>query len=276
MFARLLEICQGTSCGDAAIEQLRVSLHEFYETTDQYSAFEPGSELRDESCYFEILRPEIERVLAEKKKIRVLELGAGRPNFPRYFSEFADQIEYHAQDVTSTNTEYLNSIADKVHIMDVSEIEGQFDLVFSKFVLEHVVEPQKLLRSVESLLSAGGVHAIFCPRYDMPGYLCPSIRHRDAFTRYAMTLFLAGSRLMAMLDRKPRFWINLRPAVLEVENWYRDADAIHVVSLGDLIRWHRRHGFSVCLPKLAADGGWRLWVLRRLLTVSLVAKKKRE
>jgi len=272
MIARALGICQSGKCSKAEIEELGSSLLSFYNTTDQYSAFKPGAELRDESYYFDILRPEIEGILSKKKVARVLEIGAGRPDFPHHFKDLGNQVEYHAQDVTNSNEEYLNEIAHQVYIQNVGEIQGKFDLVFSKFVMEHVVQPEKLLESIDALLTDGGVHVIFCPRYDIPGYLCPSLRHRNALTRLATSFFLACSRLMAKLDKKSRFWINQRPAVLEVENWYRDADAIHIVSQGDLAHWHRRHGYQVRVAKLPAKG-LRTWILRRLLTVSLVAKK---
>jgi hypothetical protein len=86
-----------------------------------------------------------------------------------------------------------------------------------------------------------------------------------------MMAFLAGSRLRARIDRRTRFWVNSDPAMFHA-NWYRDADAVHIVSRYDVERWHRAHGFEVERLWLGY-AGWRQYIQRRLLTLALAARK---
>jgi SAM-dependent methyltransferase len=220
---------------------LRNQLDEFYRTTSDYQAFvEPG----DNSTYYRLMEPLLGRLLGARERIRVLEYGCGRTTFRRYLGSRASRVHFIVQDVTAQNAEYLAGAADEVVINDVSSVRGPVDLVFSTFVLEHVACPEEHLRALARLVPVGGVHVIFCPNYELPGYLCPSLRHLDPARRFGVSAFLAASRLAARLDRRPRFWVNTDPAFRH-RDWYRDADAVHIVSQRDLQYWHEGEGFSV-------------------------------
>jgi SAM-dependent methyltransferase len=222
---------------------LRRRLDEFYASCDDYDAFECPT---DHSAYFDRLRPGIGRALARRGNARVLELGAGRSSFGDHFAaeRARGEIAYHAQDVTARNREYLAARAERVLVTDVSALQGDYDVIFSTFVLEHVANPTEFLEQVDRLLGPTGMHAVFCPNYELPGYLCPSLRHLRGLRRYAAMGFLVGSRLRAAIDGRPRFWVNSDPAVFHGP-WYRDADAVHIVSRRDVIRWHRARGYTV-------------------------------
>lgn len=264
----MLQLVRNPDSTVPAIIELRRQLDEFYATTNSYTAFEAPT---DHTEHFELMATHVAELIRARNRIRVLELGAGKPTFPVYFKQHRDRIEYHVQDVTPQNRDYLQQFADQVHIGDIAQIQGQYDLVFSLFVLEHVSTPQAFLEHVSRLLTPGGLHIIFCPRYDMPGYLCPSLRHMGLFGRTGAMLFLMGSRLRTLLGGRPRFWVNCDPAMLHLP-WYRDADAVHVVSQFDVVRWHRANGFDVQRLKGRASH-WRKWVLERLLTLMLVCRK---
>jgi SAM-dependent methyltransferase len=252
-----------------AVRALRARLDEFYATTDAYPVFR---ETPDNSPYFRAMAPYLNGLLARTAdKVRVLELGAGRASFPSHFADLRGRIEFHAQDVTPQNRDYLAGVADRVIIGDLSGIDGEYDLIFSTYVFEHVATPGPFLGHVRRLLRPGGVHVVVCPRYDVPGYLCPSLRHRPLATRLGLHVKLAASRAAALLGGRPRFWVNTDPAVFHGP-WYTDADAVHVVSQSDVARWHRRHGFKVRRLPLESSGV-RAWVLRRFLTTSLACTK---
>src|SRR5690606_23757795 len=120
-----------------------------------------------------------------------------------------------------------------------------FDLVFSTYVLEHVSAPRDFLDNVRRLLAPGGHHVIVSPRYDLRGYLCPSLRHLGLLERARVAAQVRMTRLKVALDRRPRFIVSLEPAVFHVQNWYRDSDATHLVARRDIVDWHVQHGFSV-------------------------------
>ncbi len=250
------------------IRRMRQKLDEFYATTNDYPAFETGS---DNSVYYQAIEPYLRSTIDRRGRARVLELGTGRPTFGTHFAAIRDKIEYHVQDVTPKNRQALAGAADRVWIGDIADVRGEFDLIFSTFVFEHVSAPRPFLEGVRNLLAAGGTHFIFCPRYDQPGYLCPSLRYHGPGRQLGLKCFFAASRLLAMFDRRPRFWVNSDPAVFH-RPFFRDADAVHIVSRGDVERWHRSNGFEVHRIALPATG-WRAWILRRLLTLSLACTK---
>jgi len=290
MFARLLH---DPRARDPEARDLRRRLDDFYASSQEYGAFVEPS---DNSIYYEKLRPYIDRAIARRGRARVLELGAGRSHFGTYYREHArdaaggtsramgarqgtrSAIEYTAQDVTPQNRAHLQEEADHVHIGDVSELHGPFDVVFSTYVFEHVTNPSEFLHEVARLLAPGGAHVIFCPNYELPGYLCPSLRHLGRLERIAAILFLAGSRVRARFDGVPRFWVNADPALFHVR-WYRDADAVHVVSRHDVIAWHRSRGFLVehirpRPPESARDPkALRRYAIEREITLMLACIK---
>src|ERR1035438_4594199 len=152
-----------------AVAALKLRLKNFYDTTTAYPAFEAPS---DQARWLECVRPHLE-VRLKRSNLRILELGAGKSTFARYFSDLRTRITYHAQDITARNHAYLVQQADKVFACEVGEIpEADYDVIISLFVLEHVASPRSFLSSVKTRLAPGGLHVIVCPRYDMPGYIC--------------------------------------------------------------------------------------------------------
>jgi hypothetical protein len=234
---------------------LRDALDEFYRTAHGYEAFVTPT---DNSGYYRLMDPVVDRLLGTRQTIRVLEYGSGRTTFLRSVGQRRERVHFIAQDVTEQNANYLAQAADEVVIGDVSTLEEPVDLAFSTFVLEHVACPEEHLRAVTKLIGVGGVHVIFCPNYELPGYLCPSLRHLGRVQRLALSMFLATSRLASRLDRRPRFWINADPAFRHVD-WYRDADAVHIVSRRELEWWHEREGFAVERLRQSRPSRFRDW-----------------
>ena len=251
------------------VRSLRTSLDQFYNQTQSY-VWE--QEVADHGKWFSLMDPWLNRDERQSKSLRVLELGAGRSTFCEHIKSRRDWIEYHVQDITDTNLAYLSKVADGVTIGDVSSVKGTYDIVFSTFVFEHVSAPSVFLEQVDKLLKQGGIHFLVCPRYDFPGYVCPSLRHLSR-TRQLVTLsWLACSRIATRVDRQPRFWINTDPAVFH-RPWFRDADAVHIVSRFDVERWHVDRNYEVhrLLPPYA---NWREWFYSRHMVLALACTKK--
>lgn len=252
-----------------AVQVMRRRLDEFYGTTSSYPVFQSSP---DHSAFYRTLSPILDEIIKRRSKARVLELGAGRPTFPVWLGDRRSAVEYSAHDVTAQNRAYLESIADHVLIGDISSIQGEYDLVFSTFAFEHVSAPSPFLEHVRRLLAPRGTHVIICPRYDQPGYLCPSLRHHSFMGRAGLMLFFGASRCAAAIDGRPRFWVNTEPAVFS-RPFFRDADAVHIVSRPDVERWHRANGFDV--KRLSpVPVTWRQWIAFRLLTLSIACTKR--
>ena len=268
----MLPLIRNPESSDPSVRLLRKRLDSFYSSTWDYSAFTTSP---DQSMWFRLLQPHLLRRSSEKRKLVVLELGAGKSNFSGCLGEMRKHIDYRAQDVTPQNREWLRERADDVYVCDVSNLPAMAcDVVFSTFVLEHVSHPSQFLSEVRRLLRPGGVHVVICPRYDVPGYLCPSLRHLSVWGRLGAHLFFLLSRVATLVDKEPRFYVNIDPSLFHGP-WYRDADAVHIVSKADVVNWHLKNGFSVERLK-PGYAGWRDLLVKRLLTLSLACTRTKD
>jgi SAM-dependent methyltransferase len=240
----------------------------YYAEYTSYCSFE-ATVPRDEQ--YQLIDPVVDACARERGSVRILELGAGRTGYPAYLRKRNVPLEFDAQDVTPATRDYLREECRNVFIQDVAEISGEYDLVVSTFVFEHVTNPSEFLAHANRLLRIGGHHVIFCPRYDMPGYLCPSLRHLEMPQRQWMMVRLWASRLAMRLDRQPRFWVNCDPSLFHGMQ-IRDADAVHLVSRRDVEQWHRMNGFEV-QRLYPSYQGLRGMLLHRLLTLNLLCRK---
>jgi len=230
--------------GDKRVCDLGTRLRAFYSSTTEYSAFqEPAVHDRE----WRAMLPLCDELLRQRERIAILEVGAGRSAFGDALGSRRPLVQYDVQDVTAANEEYLRGIADRVYMNPVEQLSGQYDIIFSTFVLEHVATPVSFLENVRRLLKPGGWHVVFCPRYDNPAYQCPSLRRLPLGARVAAAVQLWCGQILSMIDRRPRFYLNTAPAVLEGP-WFRDADAVHVVTRRAVELWHRHNGF--CIKRL--------------------------
>lgn len=226
---------------DSSISILNKKLEEFYINTKSYTAF---TENTNQYKWYEIFECYLKELIIRKKKIRVLEIGAGKSNFGDFIKPYKDAINYVAQDITNQNYDYLKENADEVIIGDIAILNGKFDIIFSTFVFEHIVAPEEFLFTINRLLNTGGVHIIISPRYDFPGYLCPSLRHYNLIKKVYLIVWLLGVRLITLIKKQSRFLVNCNPAVFNMP-WFRDSDAVHIVSRIDVENWYEKKGYSI-------------------------------
>jgi len=260
-----------TDCDAQILQQIKARLDEFYSTVSDYSAFETPSE--QIHCWTHIA-DRIRQLAAAGEQVKILEIGAGRSGFGHFLSDqgLRKICIWTAQDVTRQNAEWLEANADKVIFGDIetSPIKGVYDIVFSTFVLEHVVNPLVHLGSLASLVkTAHGTLFIFCPRYDFPGYLTPSSRHLTKFIRLKFLLYSLMSRVKTIVTGKPAFLIQTDLAAF-YQPFFTDADAIHWASLYDLKYFARKQGavfniLKIGNPKFPSKD----WIVKRLLTVGV-------
>jgi SAM-dependent methyltransferase len=217
---------------DPRCRHLRRRLHAFYAECEGYEAFESVNWKPE---FWAPIRADIEQVAA-KRQCRVLEVGAGRTGFAGYLGEdLRRRVFFAAQDVTNRNAEHLSSVADRTYIGEITAIRERYDVVFGTFMFEHLTCPEAALRHLLAILNPGGILFIACPRYDFPFYISPSARHLSPPRQLAIGVWLMLKRLRVLCGGEPQFLIHLDPAVFH-RPWFRDADAVHWVSLWDLKR----------------------------------------
>jgi hypothetical protein len=103
-------------------------------------------------------------------------------------------------------------------------------------VYEHMTRPKANLQHQLAMLKPNGSIFLASPRYDLPGYISPSARHLPRLRRLEIVLQLMLRRMRVLCGGSADFLIHLEPAALHGP-WFRDADAVHWVSVWDLKRW---------------------------------------
>ena len=212
------------------IQRLEQRMFEYYNRNTDYSPY-----VKESRCVelWEQVLVEARRICDRQGKCRVLEIGSGRSGFGRYISNEwkrdRTQVHYTAQDVSPANKEWLKTQADDVIIDNPLSIQGQFDVIFHSFVLEHIAQPRTFLEHAFSLLSAGGSHVFSCPNFSLPFYGPPSIRHFNPMRRLEFHMMNAKR----LLFRQPKFPLIEEPAIFSLP-FKRDRDAIHCVSPHDI------------------------------------------
>jgi len=244
-------------------------LSDFYGTTTDYVAFSAPS---NQTRLWSHLASELRERLTDKpdRKIRILEVGAGRSGLGEYLQSLAlrQQVELHAQDVTAQNAQWLEERFDSLTIGSVEDVPGEFDFVISSYVLEHVTNPRAFLDSLWSKLAPGGVIMVTCPRYDAPFYLPPSVDHLPAPTRLRLACYAVWRRLVTLITRQPAWLVLKDPAVFHLP-FSIDRDAVHWVSWFD-IRAHWPQATRLTLT----SGSIADWIAKNLLTVGFRMDKK--
>lgn len=134
-----------------------------------------GAAIDFDQCHwaaFRDFRPTLNALIAQYPQTRLLELGGGRrPSFA--LTEVPDSIaSYTVNDIDPgelerTSDEYEKACFDVTG--DVSAFAGQYDVVFSRTLIEHVKDGLQMHRNVLKLLKPGGVAFHMAPTlYALP------------------------------------------------------------------------------------------------------------
>jgi SAM-dependent methyltransferase len=244
-------------------------LHEYYDKNKDYPAF---IEENNKPEFWAPIKKEISEIVAEKGNCKVLEFGAGRTSFPNYIKELRQKICFDAQDITSTNYDYLKNITDNVFQNTVTDITGSYDIIFSTFVWEHIPNPKFVLKHLLSILSPGGRLFIASPCYDFPFYISNSAKHLPLSWKFALSIWLLYRRFRSSYFLEPDFIVHLDPALFHLPFW-RDIDAVHWVSTQD-IKLSLPDGFIMDRVRIGSRGLKMKFWEKYLIMFAKISKTK--
>ncbi len=152
---------------------------------------------RDEASYYERL---LEPILAERQGGRALDVGCGYGYLTR---RLARHFEVEGMDVSDAAVRHARELSPSISFT-VHEIEqpfpmpdGSFDLVTLTDVLEHVVEPQRVLANVHRVLADDGLLYVTTPNLNrLRRWL-----YAEADRREHHVSLMARSELLRLLER---------------------------------------------------------------------------
>lgn len=205
---------------------------------------------------------------------RICEVGCGRSQ--ALTAGVIDPSQYSGCDFSS---ELLNRNREDFPNADFTTLlpsaplpydDQSFDFVFTVFVLEHVVRPDRFLSELSRICKVGGKIALLCPDYygrlsmasQMIGWasdsgMCKLRRGHvvDAVWSSFVARVLLPRYLKSRLKNahaRPVFLLNGNPSCFS-RPFYPDADAVYVTHLGEIENHFRACGVTPCQDLVSAE-----------------------
>jgi SAM-dependent methyltransferase len=143
--------------------------------------------------------------------------------------------------------------------------DGQFDVCFSTYVLEHLVYPERALEEMLRVIRPGGRLVLVFPDFVVSGRLASQQMGWSPVPRASEKLKSGrlGDALLSLFDSRVRmrralksirqrvgpFPINVAPICLSYpEVMGADVDAVYIASKQEVADWARARGYSVDYP----------------------------
>jgi len=107
------------------------------------------------------------KTLELKSSGKMLDLGTGQGHLVETAAEILSEWEIYGYDISDENRfEVLDRGAQGFFSGNLESIEIRFDLIILNHVLEHVIEPNELLRNITNVLTPEGYVVIVVPSYE--------------------------------------------------------------------------------------------------------------
>jgi SAM-dependent methyltransferase len=204
----------------------------------------------------DVTQLEAQDILAEaSRREAVLEVGCGRANILRVGRIDARQytgIEFSAKLIENNRATWPDATFRRIE--DISRFPaetGQYDYVFSHYVLEHCVFPNLFLNECVRVLRPGGVLSILCPDFlgvgrmssQRTGFSPGTGREKLARGQYWDALVtgydtrigvpLHAFRLRTKARKRPQFFINMAPTCF-TDQFKADVDAVYLTFANEI------------------------------------------
>jgi SAM-dependent methyltransferase len=195
---------------------------------------------------------------------KVLEIGCGKANILVKNEELQKKyhgVEFSNEIIESNKARFPNACFKKItnpYVYDFAD--GEFDVIFSVFVLEHAVFPNLFLNECLRLLKKGGRLIILAPNFlDNNWVVSQRVASNlksglqnfksgqiiNAFTSLLYRRSLIPQKCQQLRKGSGRFWINCDPACFYFDETIPDLDAVHITSFSEIMSYLEEKGVKV-------------------------------
>jgi SAM-dependent methyltransferase len=202
---RLVESNDPAAAG--AIRALERRLLAFYESNVSYYDCAAST---DKTLFFDPIAEIVRSIVAARGRVRILEVGAGKSQLPEHLRRTlaAEQLDFVAHDINATNAQFYQDRGIPLLVGALSELKiaKPFDIVVSFFTFEHMTRPAECLDMMRAILRDDGRLIIVSPKYTLPLYIPPAIRHLGRMKQLQVNARLVVAALVAQMTRRPKFY----------------------------------------------------------------------
>ncbi len=195
-----------------------------------------------EPCYQEIVEN-------AKNSNSICEIGCGSANILNFYPEIKEKycgLDFSENQIIKNSLRFAESKFISFKKSNEFPVENeQFELVFSVFVIEHVINVSLFLDECKRILKPNGILIILCPDFlgrnrmtsQRAGLSDGNTKAKLKVGKYLDALItfydnriripISCTILKLKSNNKPKFWINLTPLMFE-ENFLPDYDAVYI------------------------------------------------
>jgi len=252
------------------LHELDMAMKQFYNQSTMRAAYKAMISTADEVGADDEVTIAFVQWFKQHVHNKILEVGCGTG---RIFKEIKNTlppgsytgIELSADVIESNQLKWPEQYWYNSGLYDAHLEEGHFDLIFSFYVLEHLVYPKTALETMFRLLTPGGYLVIVCPDFAASGRF-PSQHLGLSMARSAKAKLQEGKVLDAVLSLydsrcrlKPSlklmkrdvgcFKINVNPACLYYkEEMWPDIDAVYLAFKEEFEYWAKQNQLTIEYP----------------------------
>lgn len=228
----------------------------------------------------------LERAVNSEK---ILEIGCGESSILKFNPQLMHKysgIDFSPKIIAKNQKRFPEAAFKTItNPMEYDYPDAHFDLIFSVFVLEHIVFPKKFLDECMRMLKPGGEIIILAPNYLDNGFL-PSQQIAEGLTTGRRLLkkgrllgalratwynkFLIPNMCKKLGKNIPGFYININPICFKTNDFEPDVDAVYVVSEKEIEMYMAQNRFK----KVDNDVELTEFIRKRRLCFQIFKKKK--
>lgn len=242
------------------LDQLAKKMGDYYtNNTAYYGDIEDSETLWVDKNYL----PHQKILEKAKKAENILEIGCGESPILKFYPELSSKytgIDFSPKIIANNRKRFPKATYSEIDDPYAYPFQDkQFDLIFSVFVLEHTVFPQKFLNECMRLVKPGGEIVILAPSYLDYGVLTSQqvsedlssgrelLKKGDLIGTIRAALynkFLIPNKCKKLSNNLPGFYINLNPLCFRVPKFQSDVDAVYVVSEREIEMYFNSKGLQ--------------------------------